>query len=80
MRRESPNYEEMKKFYRNVLRLPLNFEEDRKDFIQFKVAGSKTYLALLDTKKTDVRPSPGFIPTVEVSDLHHHQDNEEERD
>jgi catechol 2,3-dioxygenase-like lactoylglutathione lyase family enzyme len=64
-----PNYEEMKKFYRNVLHLPLNFEEDRKDFIQFKVAGSKTYLALLDTKKTGVRPSSGYIPTVEVSNL-----------
>ncbi len=64
-----PNYEEMKKFYRNVLNLPLNFEEERKDFIQFKVAGSKTYLALLDTKKTGVSISKGYIPTVEVSDL-----------
>ncbi len=64
-----PNYEKMKEFYRNILPLPLNFEEDRRDFIQFKVAGSKTYLALLDTKKTCVKPSAGFIPTLEVSDL-----------
>ncbi len=30
------NYEEMKKFYKGTLGLPLNFEEERKDFIQFK--------------------------------------------
>ena len=63
------NYAEMKKFYRGILSLPLNFEEERKDFIQFKVGPSKTYLALLDTKKTGVTKSKGFIPTFEVSDL-----------
>ncbi len=63
------NYEEMKKFYRGILSLPLNFEEERKDFIQFKVGPSKTYLALLDTKKTGMTRSKGFVPTFEVSDL-----------
>lgn len=64
-----PNYEVMKKFYRNTLGLPLNFEEERKDFIQFKVGGSKTYLALLDLKKTGMTKSGGFVPTFEVPDL-----------
>jgi len=63
------NYEEMKKFYKGTLGLPLNFEEERKDFIQFKVGSSKTYLALLDTKKTHMTRSKGFVPTFEVSDL-----------
>lgn len=44
------NYEELKRFYGSVLGLALNFEEERKDFVQFKVGSSKTYLALLDTK------------------------------
>ena len=64
-----PNYEEMKKFYRSTLGLPLNFEEERKDFIQFKVGPSKTYLALLDTKKTGMTRRSGFVPTFEVQDL-----------
>lgn len=64
-----PNYEEMKKFYRSTLGLPLNFEEERKDFIQFKVGPSKTYLALLDTKKTGMTRRSGFVPTFEVRDL-----------
>ncbi|HVH14898.1 MAG TPA: VOC family protein [Candidatus Angelobacter sp.] len=63
------NYEEMKKFYRRTLGLPLNFEEERKDFIQFKVGPSKTYLALLDTKKTGMARRSGFVPTFEVPDL-----------
>lgn len=63
------NYEEMKKFYRSTLGLPLNFEEERKDFIQFKVGPSKTYLALLDTKKTGMTRRSGFVPTFEVQDL-----------
>jgi catechol 2,3-dioxygenase-like lactoylglutathione lyase family enzyme len=64
-----PNYGEMKKFYRNTLGLPLNFEEERKDFIQFRVGSSKTYLALLDLKKTGMTKSRGFVPTFEVADL-----------
>ncbi len=63
------NYERMKKFYRSVLGLPLNFEEERKDFIQFKVGASKTYLALLDTVKTGMTNTKGFVPTFEVSNL-----------
>lgn len=64
-----PNYEEMKKFYRGTLGLPLNFEEERKDFIQFRVGPSKTYLALLDVRKTGMRRANGFVPTFEVSNL-----------
>ncbi len=63
------NYEKMKKFYRSVLGLPLNFEEERKDFIEFKVGSSKTYLALLDTVKTGMTKRSGFVPTFEVSNL-----------
>src|SRR5437899_3064252 len=63
------NYEKMKKFYRTVLGLPLNFEEERKDFIQYKVGQSKTYLALLDTVKTGMTKTKGFVPTFEVSNL-----------
>ena len=63
------NYAEMKRFYRNTLGLPLNFEEERKDFIQFKVGSSKTYLALLDLKKTGMTKSRGFVPTFEVPNL-----------
>jgi len=63
------NYEEMKKFYRTVLGLPLNFEEERKDFIQFRVGSSKTYLALLDTVKTGMTKGSGFVPTFEVPNL-----------
>ncbi len=64
-----PNYERMKKFYRTTLGLALNFEEERKDFIQFKVGPSKTYLALLDTKKTGMTRCNGFVPTFEVPKL-----------
>lgn len=64
-----PNYEKMKHFYGKVLGLPLNFEEERKDFIQFKVGASKTYLALLDLKKTGMTRAKGFVPTFEVRDL-----------
>ena len=63
------NYERMKKFYRRTLGLPLNFEEERKDFIQFKVGASKTYLALLDLKKTGMTKAKGFVPTFEVPNL-----------
>jgi len=36
-----PNYEDLKKFSRNTLGLPPNFdEEERKDFIQFKMPRS----------------------------------------
>ena len=47
----------------------MNFEEERKDFVQFKVGSSKTYLALLDLKKTGMTKSKGFVPTFEVPDL-----------
>ncbi|MBI3859104.1 MAG: VOC family protein [Thaumarchaeota archaeon] len=63
------NYERLKEFYGKTLGLPLNFEEERKDFIQFKVGPSKTYLAILDTKKTGMTRADGFVPTFEVSDL-----------
>jgi predicted enzyme related to lactoylglutathione lyase len=63
------NYEEMKKFYRTALGLPLNFEEERKDFIQYKVGPTKTYLALLDTAKTGMTKAKGFVPTFEVPNL-----------
>ena len=63
------NYDEMKKFYKGILGLPLNFEEERKDFIQYKVGPSKTYLALLNTKKTGMTRTKGFVPTFEVSNL-----------
>ena len=63
------NYDEMKRFYRTVLGLPLNFEEERKDFIQYKVGDSKTYLALLNTVKTGLAKAKGFVPTFEVPDL-----------
>ena len=63
------NYERMKKFYSRVLGLSLNFEEERKDFIQYKVGSSKTYLALLDTVKTGMTKCKGFVPTFEVSNL-----------
>ncbi len=64
-----PNYAEMVEFYHRTLGLPVNFEEERKDFIQFKIGGSKTYLALLDAKKTGSEYIQGFVPTLEVSDL-----------
>jgi catechol 2,3-dioxygenase-like lactoylglutathione lyase family enzyme len=63
------NYEEMKRFYVKTLGLPLNFEEERKDFIQFKVGSSKTYLALLDVKRTGMTRAKGFVPTFEVRSL-----------
>lgn len=63
------NYEELKKFYGKILGLPLNFEEERKDFIQYKVGRSKTYLAILDTRKTGITKGAGFVPTFEVPDL-----------
>ena len=63
------NYEDTKEFFRKTLGLPVNFEEERKDFIQFKVGGSKTYLAILDSVKTTIPRSTGFVPTFEVSSL-----------
>src|SRR5215472_2344840 len=48
------NYEQMKKFYKKTIGLPLNFEEERKDFIQYKAGTTKTR---------------GFVPTFEVSNL-----------
>ena len=59
----------MVEFYHRTLGLPVNFEEERKDFIQFRIGSSKTYLALLDAKKTGSEYIEGFIPTLEVSDL-----------
>ena len=64
-----PNYVKMKRFYTKTLDLSLNFEEERKDFIQFKVGSSKTYLALLDVKKTGMSRAKGFVPTFEVRNL-----------
>ncbi len=64
-----PNYAEMVEFYHRTLGLPVNFEEERKDFIQFRIGGSKTYLALVNAKKTGSENIQGFIPTLEVSDL-----------
>ena len=64
-----PIYAEMVEFYHRTLGLLVNFEEERKDFIQFRIGGSKTYLALLDAKKTGSEYAQGFIPTLEVSDL-----------
>jgi predicted enzyme related to lactoylglutathione lyase len=64
-----PNYKKMKRFYGTTLGLRLNFEEDRGDFIQFRVGSSKTCLALLDVKKTGMRRAKGFIPTFEVLNL-----------
>ena len=64
-----PNYAEMVEFYHHTLGLPVNFEEERKDFIQFRIGGSKTYLALVNAKKTGSENIQGFIPTLEVSDL-----------
>ncbi len=63
------NYERLKVFYSKTLGLTLNFEEERKDFIQFKVGSSKTYLAILDTKKAGMTKAGGFVPTFEVPDL-----------
>ena len=63
------NYERMKEFYGKTLGLPLNFEEERKDFIQYKVGRSKTYLAILNTRKTGMTKAGGFVPTFEVLDL-----------
>jgi predicted enzyme related to lactoylglutathione lyase len=63
------NYEKLKEFYGKTLGLPLNFEEERKDFVQFKVGTSKTYLAILDIKKTGMTKADGFVPTFEVPDL-----------
>jgi predicted enzyme related to lactoylglutathione lyase len=62
-------YERLKRFYGSVLGLPLVFEEERKDFLQFRVGSSKTYLALLDSKKTGMPGRGGFVPTFEVADL-----------
>ena len=64
-----PIYAEMVEFYHRTLSLLVNFEEERKDFIQFRIGSSKTYLALLDAKKTGSEYIEGFIPTLEVSDL-----------
>ena len=64
-----PIYAEMVEFYHRTLGLLVNFEEERKDFIQFRIGSSKTYLALLDAKKTGSEYIEGFIPTLEVSDL-----------
>jgi predicted enzyme related to lactoylglutathione lyase len=63
------NYAEMKRFYGKTLGLSLSFEEERKDFVQFKVGSSKTYIALLDVKRTGMTRARGFIPTLEVPSL-----------
>src|SRR5947209_14420660 len=64
-----PNYAEMVEFYHHTLGLPVNFEEERKDLIQFRIGGSKTYLARLDAKKTGSAYIQGFIRTLAVCDL-----------
>lgn len=63
------NYDQLKKFYRHTLGLPINFEEERKDFIQYKTGRSKTTIAILDTEKTGMPASHGYIPTLEVTNL-----------
>jgi len=52
----------MVEFYHRTLGLPVNFEEERKDFIQFRIGSSKTYLALLDAKKTGSEYIEGSSP------------------
>lgn len=59
------NYGPMVRFYRDLLGLPAFFEEDDKEFIQFRVGDSETYLALLGTQN----PGGNFVPAIEVDDL-----------
>jgi catechol 2,3-dioxygenase-like lactoylglutathione lyase family enzyme len=68
------NHEELKRLYQTILGLKLHFEEEHKDFLQFKVGSSKTYLALLNTKKTGMTKAGAFVPTFEVPDLKRFRD------
>lgn len=61
------NYRKLVEFYRDVLGLPVEFEEDDKDYIQFKVGKSDTYIAVLGSWKE--REKENFIPAIEVTDL-----------
>jgi catechol 2,3-dioxygenase-like lactoylglutathione lyase family enzyme len=62
------DYEDTSKSYRETPGLPLNFEEERKDFIRFRVDSSKTYLAL-NVDKTAMAKAGGFVLTFKVLDL-----------
>ena len=45
--------------------MPVFFEEDDKEFIQFKVGESETYLAVLGSQSQEAN----FIPAIEVSSI-----------
>ena len=59
------NFEPLVAFYRDVLNLPVVFAEDDKDFVQFQIGSSGTYLALLGTRRKGVN----FLPAIEVKGL-----------
>jgi len=61
----SENYDRLVRFYRETLGLPIVFEEEDKNYIQFQVGKSDTYLAILKTRRKD----RNFIPAIEVMDL-----------
>src|SRR3972149_6723111 len=61
----SENYDRLVRFYHETLRLPIVFEEEDKNYIQFQVGKSDTYLAILKTRRKD----RNFIPAIEVTDL-----------
>lgn len=63
------NYDVMRSFYTTTLGLSVEMEEEDKEFAEFRVGKSKTYLALLDLK-SGLAPASGYVPTLEVSDLH----------
>lgn len=63
------NYAAMRNFYTKILGLSVEMEEEDKEFAEFRVGKSKTFLALLDLKSGLARAS-GYVPTFEVSDLH----------
>ena len=61
----SRNYPRLVRFYRDILGLPVAFEEDDKEFIEFRVGNSETYLAILGTRGG----GRNFVPAIEVADL-----------
>ncbi len=61
----SENYDRLVRFYHETLGLPIVFEEEDKNYIQFQVGRSDTYLAILKTR----RKNRNFIPAIEVTDL-----------
>jgi predicted enzyme related to lactoylglutathione lyase len=63
------NYEDAMKFYREILGLGVEMQEEGKDFAELKDGHSKTYLALLDIPKSGLPAASGFVPTFEISDL-----------